>query len=138
MEINRDKNLIYYIEDEPDLLELCRVAFVKAGFQMEGFSDGEKFVEIIKKMISGEKRAPAAFIVDILLPGISGMEILNKLRSQKEFDKIPVVVFTNYSTEEYKKEVEGYQNAQYILKTDLVPSQLVENVRKMMGRSENA
>lgn len=119
------KITVYYVEDEPDLVELCGVAFRAAGITMLNSETGEAAVEFVKKIISGDEQAPDAFILDVLLPGVSGMEIMKEIRSHAELDKVPVIIFTNYSDSKIKEEVKNTKNAEYVLKTDIIPTQLV-------------
>lgn len=122
------KITVYYVEDEPDLVELCGVAFRAAGITMRSAETGEIAMEFIKKIIAGDEPAPDAFILDVLLPGISGIEIMQKIRSYPELEKIPIVIFTNYSDTKIKEDVAKAKNADYILKTDIIPTQLVQIV----------
>lgn len=119
------KIAVYYVEDEPDLVELCGVAFRAAGIAMASSTNGEDAMEFIKKIISGEQPAPDAFILDVLLPGVSGMEIMREIRSHSELDNIPVIIFTNYSDSKIKDEAKNTKNTEYVLKTDIIPTQLV-------------
>lgn len=122
------KMTVYYVEDEPDLVELCRVAFHSAGITMNVSATGEEGITFIKKIINKETQAPDAFILDILLPGVSGMDIMREIRTHAELDNIPIVIFTNYSDVKIKEEIKKTKNAEYILKTDIIPTQLVKIV----------
>lgn len=122
------KITVYYVEDEPDLIELCGVAFRAAGITMLSSETGEAAFEFIKKVISGEEQAPDTFILDVLLPGVSGIEIMKEIRSHSELDNIPIIVFTNYSDSKIKDEVKDAKNTEYVLKTDIIPTQLVKIV----------
>lgn len=128
MEDLQKKITVYYVEDEPDLVELCGVAFRAAGITMLDSDTGEAALEFIKKIVDGTERAPDAFILDVLLPGVSGIEIMKEIRSHSELDNIPVIVFTNYSDTKIKDEVKDAKNSEYVLKTDIIPTQLVKIV----------
>lgn len=127
---NNKKISVYYVEDEVDLIELCKIAFQISGFEMRSSSTGEDAMQEVKKIINKEIDAPDAFILDVLLPGISGMEIMREIRKHPELNKIPIIIFTNFSDGHIKEEAQKTINTGYILKTDIVPTQLVKIVAK--------
>jgi len=135
--MDKKKKKVIYVEDEPDLIELCRISFNFSGIELEGVSDGEEAMKMLDKIKNKEVPAPDAFILDILLPKISGIEILKEIRNNKELDGIPIVIFTNYSTEEYKNEARKHKNTEYVLKTSVIPTQLVDIIEKMIEKSKN-
>lgn len=128
--------ILMFVEDEQDLVELYRVAFETAGFLIQNVGTGEEAIEIIKKLLGEEIEAPSAIILDILLPGISGMDILREIRKYEQFDRIPIIMFTNYSSDEFKEEARRTKNTEYILKMDATPDQLVEIVRRKIKQSD--
>jgi len=129
----KGKKIVYYVEDEPDLIELCGIAFGVSGIDMKSALSGEDALVFLEKIIANKKEYPDAFVLDILLPGISGIEIMREIRKHKDLDNIPIVIFTNYSDKKIKNEVKNTGNAYYILKTDVVPSQLAKIVRKKIN-----
>ena len=135
--MDKERKKVIYVEDEPDLIELCRISFNFSGFELEGVLDGEEAIAMLDKIKNKEIQAPDAFILDILLPKISGIEILKEIRKNKEFDSIPIVVLTNYSNEKYKNEARKHKNTKYILKTSVIPTQLVDIIEKMIEKSKN-
>lgn len=135
--MDKKRKKVIYVEDEPDLIELCRISFNFSGIELEGVLDGEEAMTTLDKIKNKEIPAPDAFILDILLPKISGMEVLREIRKNKELDDIPIVVFTNYSSEEYKNEVRNHKNIEYVLKTSVIPTQLVDIIEKMIKESKN-
>ncbi|GBE17125.1 putative transcriptional regulatory protein TcrX [bacterium BMS3Abin15] len=136
MDEKQNKTAVYYVEDEPDLVELCKIAFQINGFNMQSVATGEGAMEDVKKIINKEIDPPSAFILDILLPGISGMDILREIRKHKELNRIPIVLFTNYSDKKIRDEAENTENTEYVLKTDVIPTQLVKIVSKKIEESK--
>ncbi|MEE8131808.1 MAG: response regulator [Candidatus Paceibacterota bacterium] len=126
MEQKHKYRILMFVEDEPDLIELYRIAFESANFQIQGIGTGEEAVEVMNKFMKEEIEAPSVIILDILLPGMSGMDVLREIRKHEKFDNIPVIMFTNYSSDDIREEVKNTKNAEYILKMDATPDQLVE------------
>ncbi|MEK7555425.1 MAG: response regulator [Patescibacteria group bacterium] len=127
--------ILMFVEDEPDLIELYGVVFETAGFAIQSVSSGEEALVIIQKLIKEEIESPSVIILDILLPGISGIDILREVRKHEKFDRIPVIIFTNYSSVEIKEEVKNTENTEYILKVDVTPDQLVKITIKKIEES---
>ena len=85
--------MIYCVEDEPGIRELMVYALNAAGLEARGFPDGAAFWEAIR----GEK--PDLVLLDIMLPGEDGIEILKRLRSNTATSEIPVIMATAKGTE---------------------------------------
>lgn len=125
-----------FVEDEPDLIELYRGAFEAAGFLIQEVNNGEDALVLIPKLLKEEVKIPSIIIIDILLPGISGMDILREIRKYEKLDKIPIIIFTNYSSDEYRQEVRQMKNTEYILKIETTPDQLVEIAKRKIKEAK--
>jgi len=69
--------LIYCVEDDENIRELVGYALRSQDFEVETFADSKEFWPAL------EKRTPALFLLDIMLPGESGNDILDKLRETR-------------------------------------------------------
>ena len=85
--------MIYCVEDDTGIRELMVYALNAAGLEARGFSDGAAFWEAIH----GQK--PDLVLLDIMLPGEDGIEILKRLRSSAATSDIPVIMATAKGTE---------------------------------------
>jgi DNA-binding response OmpR family regulator len=80
---------ILIIEDDPIIANIYRSRLDKEGFQVEIAPDGQTgFYRI-------HEGHPDAVLLDLMLPKMDGLQILRKIRAQKSFEKMPVIVFTN-------------------------------------------
>lgn len=80
--------MIYCVEDERNIRELIVYTLETSGFEARGFSDGAQFF----KGLSREK--PELVLLDIMLPGEDGMDILKKLKRNSDTSDIPVIMVT--------------------------------------------
>ncbi len=85
--------MIYCVEDDTGIRELMVYALNAAGLEARGFPDGVSFWEAIH----GQK--PDLVLLDIMLPGEDGIEILKRLRSNTATSEIPVIMATAKGTE---------------------------------------
>jgi len=85
--------MIYIVEDDINIREMESYALKNSGFHVVGFSDGQCFFEECRKAL------PSLVVLDIMLPGEDGLEILKKLRQSDKTKKIPVVMVTAKTSE---------------------------------------
>ena len=82
------KSKILIIEDETDLLSLLTFRLTKAGYTVIGAGDGKQGIYRFKK------HKPDLLILDLVLPGISGLDILRHIKKDKNTALIPVIILT--------------------------------------------
>jgi len=124
-----DKKVIFFIEDEKEILDLYTAQLEGYGFVIESFKNGNEVLAKIESISKGESTPPSVIILDLLLPDISGLAILGELRGKPMFDDIPVIVFTNYVSESLQESVHRMDNVLYLSKIDTTPLSLLEIIR---------
>lgn len=122
---------IYCVEDDENIRELVGYALRSQQFDVQTFSDGEEFWEGL------QKKPPSLVILDIMLPGESGMDILKKLRNRTEYKELPVIMLTA-KTSEYDV-VRGLDTGadDYICKPFGIV-ELISRIRAVLRRSAAA
>ena len=80
--------LIYSVEDDHEISNLIRIALEKSDFEVHCFDDGESFLKTF------EIKKPNLILLDLMLPGIQGDEILKIIRKDIGNDKIPIVILS--------------------------------------------
>jgi CheY-like chemotaxis protein len=123
--------LLYVDDDSNDLLlfeDACREA--NASFYLQTANDGEHAMDFLKQVTeSGSAlECPALVLLDIKMPRLSGLEILQWIRTQPETRNLPVIVFTSSKHEvDIKRAYELGANS-YLVKTVEFP-QLIEIIK---------
>jgi len=79
---------VLLIEDEPNIIEAIRFLLTREKWEVETHSDGTDAVEVVRAT------APDLLILDVMLPGKSGMDILRDLREIPELAGLPVLMLT--------------------------------------------
>lgn len=82
------KELVYVVEDEQHIQQLIKYNLETSGFKVSVFNDGESALE------NYELDKPDMFILDIMLPGIDGLEICKKLRNNNKTKNAPIIMLT--------------------------------------------
>ena len=116
---------VLLIEDDSLFVKMYQKKFAHEGIELEAAYDGEEGIEKAKK------NKPSLIILDLMLPKMSGSEVLKKVREDTELSSTPVIVLTNLSTtaDEVNKTIElGVKET--FLKTNVTPDQIVEAVKK--------
>lgn len=80
--------MIWYVEDDSSIRDIGIYALNAAGFETRGFEDGLSFWEALKT----EK--PELVVLDVMLPGMDGIELLTKLKAAPGYNAIPVIMAT--------------------------------------------
>lgn len=88
MNMNKPKKKILFIEDEPDQVKIVCMRLGMSGFDFVSASDG---LEGLEKAVS-EK--PDLILLDIIMPGIDGLEVCRRLRKNPKTASIPVIATT--------------------------------------------
>jgi DNA-binding response OmpR family regulator len=114
---------ILLVEDEPTLVDLCKLKFTKEGFNVISALDGESGLQLARM----EK--PDLIILDILLPVRNGIDFLKKLRAEPDISKTPVFVFSCFDDSAIKKQAFDLGAEDYVLKTKYTLDQLVEKIK---------
>ena len=79
---------VLLIEDEPNIIEAIRFLLTREGWEVAAHSDGTDAVEVVRAA------RPDLVILDMMLPGKSGMDILRELREIAELAALPVLMLT--------------------------------------------
>jgi len=120
------KKKILIIEDEPGLLEMYRLYFERAGYQVFDVLSGQLGLEAAKE------KKPDLILLDILMPDLNGYEVIKKLKSDPETSKIPILVFSNLAQVEEIQKGLALGADDYIVKTDLTPKELLAKVEQKL------
>lgn len=83
-----DKKHILVVEDEEDILALLHFNLVKAGYQVDCAADGEEGLRKIAE------KQPDLLLLDLMLPGIGGLDICRRLRDEQQTAKLPIIMLT--------------------------------------------
>lgn len=121
--------MIFCVEDDQNIRELITYALKGQGMEVIGFESGEEMFKNI------EGRTPQLFLLDIMLPGMDGIEILSIISKDSELSKVPVIMLTAKGSE-YDK-IKGLDSGadDYISKPFSV-LEMVARVKAVLRRSE--
>lgn len=122
-----NKVLLLIVEDEMTLAEMYAAKFRQAGFSVDIAHDG---TEGFEKMVNEH---PNVVLMDIVMPGISGLEALEKAKQEPSTRDIPIVMLTNFSSSPELKNALSEGAVDYVIKSELTPAQVVEKIEKILN-----
>ncbi len=125
------RELILVIDDEAHILELIKYNLEKEGYRVIVCESGEDGLQVI------EKQLPDLLILDILLPGMDGLEICKKIRRESPSANLPILMLTAKG-EEIDKVVGLETGADDYLTKPFGIHELIARVRAILRRSSHA
>ena len=87
------KETVFFIEDDTSIHSLLKATLELDGLDVEGFKDDREFFDMLKK------KKPDLLVLDLMLPGMSGYEILDTLKSDSKYKDIPVIILSALADE---------------------------------------
>lgn len=117
---------ILLVEDEEMIRELYARQFTKAGFVVNAVANGE---DGLKSLGDG---AFDILLLDIMLPGMNGLQMLREFKVKNKDTKMLVIMLTNLGQESVIKEGFDLGANAYLIKTSYTPDQIIQEVNNLL------
>ncbi len=122
------KRTVLVIDDEKDLIELVRYNLEKEGFLVRGALDGETGLAMAMQAV------PDIVLIDLMLPGIDGLEVCRRLRSDTRTSSLPLIMLTAKADESDR--IVGLElGADDYVTKPFSPRELAARVRALLRRA---
>lgn len=121
---------VMIVDDDHFILNMYKIKFEKCGFDLKLATNGQEALDIAR---SGY--VPDVLFVDVIMPVMGGIEFLEKIRAEKLFEQVPIVVLTNQSQSHDIDVARKLGVHSYIVKATTIPSEIVDEVNKMFNLS---
>lgn len=120
------KKSILVVEDEPALQEAVRLKLSQKGIEVITANSGEEAVEKLKK------KSPTLIWLDVLLPGMNGLEVLHWIRESSNFKDLPAVIVSVSGGQEKIKQAFSMNVLDYIVKSEYTIDDIVRRVESFL------
>lgn len=117
---------ILIVEDEPNIVESLSFILERAGFEVQTATDGEQALRYLSHGIYD------AMILDIMLPGMNGFDLLRRIRADARLSRLPVIVLTARGQEKDRRMAESAGASSFITKP-FSNEELVRQVERLAG-----
>lgn len=121
------KQKILVIEDDV-MMQRIFERLLAPEFEPTILKDQSNILEHLKTL--AEK--PDLVILDIMMPNVSGIDILKALKADESWKPVPVIVITNMGADKYGKEATALGAKQYLVKSEHDPKELIEFIKKTL------
>lgn len=121
---------IFFVEDDEGFYNIFSVPLRMKGYDIVRVSEGSSAVEriIVEK--------PDLVLLDIVLPGTSGLDVLKELREREETQSVVVIMLTNFGSDENISRAMEYGANDYLMKYNIVPSELPDKIASFLGEDQ--
>ena len=119
---------ILLVEDDKSLREIYGVRLLAEGYDIVSAGDGEEALAM------AIKERPALILSDVMMPKISGFDMLDILRSATETKDIKVIIMTALSSEDQRARGEQLGADRYLVKSQVGIEDVVRTVHEVLGR----
>lgn len=118
----QSQQLVCIVDDNEDIRDIYRLKFEQEGFLAVTAKDGEEGLRIIKA------ERPDIILLDVEMPVLDGIGVLNILKGDPDLVKIPVVILSNIDSEDMFQKVSDLGAAEYYLVKSLTDPQKVVDI----------
>jgi len=115
-----DETVVLVAEDDPDMAELYCQALGRQGFLVVIAEDGEKALRL------AEEIAPRLICLDVRMPKLDGLQVLDRLRTGERTSTTPVVMVSNYDEPAMMERAGRLGAVRFLIKLDTQPNELAE------------
>jgi len=130
---------ILLVEDDPFLVDIYSTKLKEAGFKAEIASDGQEALKKIRernlKNFKKKSLWPDLLVLDIVLAGVDGWQVLQEIKEDNKLKDLKVVVFTNLGQKEEVEKGLALGADKYLIKAHYTPSELIEEIKKIFKKS---
>jgi len=117
---------ILVVEDDKFLRELIVRKLSDEDFNVEEAVDGEEGLRKIKEL------KPDLVLLDLILPGIDGFEVLSRMKEEISLSSVPVIILSNLGQREDIERGLKLGAVDYLVKAHFTPNEIIEKVKKVL------
>ena len=118
---------ILLVEDEIALASVYMTRLVAEGYEVEAVNDGQSAITRAMQM------QPDLILLDVMIPKVSGIQVLKTLREDESTKNIKVIMLTALSQDNYKDQAEMLGISGYLVKSQVVIADIIAHVKGVIG-----
>jgi len=117
---------ILVVEDDKFLRDLISQKLTKEGYEVDEAIDGEEGVKMLKEI------KPDLVLLDLILPGIDGFEVLVKMKEDSSISSTPVIILSNLGQKEDVEKGLKLGAVDYLIKAHFTPGEIIDKIRAVL------
>ena len=129
LENKETKIKVLIVEDDRFLRELLIRKLEGQGFIISTAVEGKEVLSKVKEEL------PQLILLDLILPGIDGFEVLKQIKEDSQINKIPVIILSNLGQQEEVEKGLKLGAADYLVKAHFTPDEIIGKIKEVLGKS---
>jgi CheY-like chemotaxis protein len=129
--MEEQKKKIMIIEDDYFVMDIYHTKLTQSGFDVISANNG---LDALKKL-QEEKQIPDLILLDIIMPYLGGLEVLERIKADEQLKSIPVILLTNLSQKAEIDKGMGLGAKDYLIKSHFTPSEVLEKINLLIGNA---
>ena len=121
-----DEVNVLFVEDDPSVAQMYKLKLELDGYQVQIATDGEAALQM------ATQAPPDIIFLDIRLPKLDGLAVLEALRADERTRQVPVVILSNYSERELVERGLKLGALEYLIKSQTTPAKLTAGVESWL------
>lgn len=124
-----DSKIILLVDDDTTLREMYNERLKIEGFEIIQAANGDEAFEKILEV------KPNVILLDIMMPKVSGFEVLIQLKATPETKDIPVIILTALIQDKDRLQGKQLGAADFIVKSETMPGEVIEKIKGVLGQN---
>lgn len=125
---NKGRGVILVVEDDSFLRKLLCDKLRYEGFELFEATDGQKALDFLKD------NRPILMLLDLMMPGVDGFQVLESVRRNERIKDIPVIVLSNVGEKQMIKRIQQLGADDYLIKAHFVLDEIIERITKVLAK----
>lgn len=125
---NRGRGVVLVVEDDSFLRKLLCEKLRHEGFELVEAADGKKALEFL------QGHRPILMLLDLMMPGIDGFQILESVRRDERIKDLPVIVLSNVGEKHIVERIHALGVDDYLIKAHFVLDEIIERITKVLNK----
>lgn len=118
---------VMIIEDDRFLSSLIKARLEKDGFEVKQAFDGEEAIQALKQI------KPGLVVLDLIMPRVTGFEVLETISLDPELHKIPIVILSNLAQDSDVAKAKSLGATEYFVKVRVSIDDVIQKVKSILG-----
>jgi CheY-like chemotaxis protein len=119
---------ILIVEDDNFVAEVYSTKLLEMGHEVRLAKNGEE------GLMELEKEVPDLILLDIIMPIMGGIEMLEELKKKEEWKKIPIILLTNVGEKDSIQKVRKFGVNDYLIKSHFTPAEVIEKIDSVLNK----
>lgn len=119
---------ILLVEDDPLVADVAFRNIKRAGFSIDAVRSGEEALDAMSR------KTPDLILLDIVLPGLNGLDFLQAIRKDEKFHDVKVVIISNLGSRDDRDRGIILGADAYLVKSNVLPEDIVAEIRKILSK----